>query len=211
MNVIREDELFGKEYACKILAKKPCNRNFALLCTYRNEIDIHSKLAHHDNVVRLYDTFQDDKFIYMIISICSQGSLHDVQYRQDRPFNAFEAKGYLREIMRGLQFIHQNHIIHCDIKPGNIFIDWRFSARIGDFGLAKQIESWNNDTNGELYAPNRGTLNFIAPESITRKVVSYKTDVWAVGVTAYFMRLGHKPFEGIDESDTRQLITDIDY
>lgn len=117
----------------------------------------------------------------------------------------------MRQLVDGVKFIHRNGIIHCDLKLGNVFVDWMLTLRIGDFGSALRYDRQSANANGEVYAPNRGTITYLAPESISRGMMSYKTDIWAIAVMAYNMRLGLSPFRGVNFEHTCKRIKDIEY
>lgn len=121
------------------------------------------------------------------------------------------SKSTFKQIFTGLKHIHDNRIIHCDIKLENVFVDHRGVARIGDFGLSVRCDSHRANANGEIPLANQGTILYLSPELITRNMVSFKSDVWAVAVMAYIMRLGLAPFYGFQEEVTLKLIEDINY
>lgn len=201
-----------KDYACKVLSKKRIKSSSKLFDAYRAEIGIHLQLGHHDNIVDFIESFHDANQVYTIQSICAQGSLLDLQKRQHKTFDEHRCKYYIQQVINGLAFLHSNRIIHRDLKSANVFLDWRFCARIGDFGFAMRYDSSQANENDEMNTPFVcGTRNFLAPEILTRKCVSFKSDVWAVAVMAYYMRVGKCPFDGRTNIETYQRIVHIDY
>lgn len=200
------------KFACKVLAKAAYSRYPYLRSAHQNEIDIHSSLDHHDNVVGLFEHFNDARHIYIMLSYCCGGSLCDaMDLRESQGFTKLETQNFLHQILDGVQFIHGKRIIHGDLKLENVFIDARRFVRIGDLGLAVRYVGHRANENNEMHAPNQGTVAYLAPESIVRGVVSFKTDIWAVAVIAYTMRLGLLPFRGLNDNHTRKLISSIDY
>lgn len=118
---------------------------------------------------------------------------------------------YLRHILSGLNFIHRHRIIHVDLKFENVFINDQGLARIGDFGLSVRFDGHRANADGEMRCPNRGTIIYLAYESVTRGVVSYKTDVWAFAVLAYILKVKQAPFWSAAEERILDEIRDIHY
>lgn len=193
------------------MAKKTWQSNEKILEAYTNEVDIHGSLDHHDHVVGFWEGFSDTKHRYILVSYCANGSLFDLRERQDRPYRELEMKRYLRQILEGLNFIHANRIVHCDLRMENVMVNANGLARIGDFGAALRYDGHRANRNHEIIASNRGTVSYLAPETIARSAFSTKTDVWAVGVMAYAMCLDLLPFDGTNDQHTCKLITDIKY
>ena len=94
-----------------------------------------------------------------------------------------EAKRYIRQICKGVQHMHENNIVHLDIKPENIMFEKKTSQslKLVDFGLACKM---NPD---EIVKVSATTPEFAAPEIVEHDSVGFSTDMWAVGVLAYVM------------------------
>ena len=107
-----------------------------------------------------------------------------------------EARYYLHQIILGLQYIHQKKVIHRDLKLGNLFLTDMMQIKIGDFGLAAQV-----NFDGERKRTVCGTPNYLAPELLHQDVgfgktgYSYEVDYWSIGVILYIMLIGKAPFE----------------
>jgi NIMA (never in mitosis gene a)-related kinase len=87
----------------------------------------------------------------------------------------------ISEICNGLKAIHNENIMHRDLKPENIFISEDFTIKIGDFGIAKQINIFQNST---TYA--KGTFEYMAPEMLQEKPkCNKKVDIWSFGCIIY--------------------------
>lgn len=162
------------DFACKVLAKKSWKIDLNLLDAYRDEVAIHAGLNSHDHVVGFWESFSDAQHAYIIMAYCAKGSLFDLQQRQKRPFTQFETQSYLRQILEGLNFIHGNRIVHCDLKTGNVLVNANGWARIGDFGAALRYDGHRANADEEMIVPIRGTVPYWAPESITRGAFSKK-------------------------------------
>jgi len=104
--------------------------------------------------------------------------------------------------------MHKNKIIHRDLKLGNLFISENMEIKIGDFGLATNIQY-----EGERKHTICGTPNYIAPEILEGKSVghSYEVDFWAIGVIIYTLIIGRPPFETEDVKETYKRIQENNY
>ncbi len=104
--------------------------------------------------------------------------------------------------------MHKNKIIHRDLKLGNLFISENMEIKIGDFGLATNIQY-----EGERKYTICGTPNYIAPEILEGKAVghSYEVDFWAIGVIIYTLIIGRPPYETEDVKETYKRIQENNY
>ncbi|KAA6312865.1 MAG: hypothetical protein EZS28_055853, partial [Streblomastix strix] len=89
----------------------------------------------------------------------------------------------------GLKHLHSLDIVHRDLKPENVFLDKDGNAKTGDFGLALKMES-----KSQVYAA--GTQNYQPSEAHTQNKMTYKSDVWSLGVIITELLTGIHPFEG---------------
>ncbi|MCP4897668.1 MAG: protein kinase [bacterium] len=99
----------------------------------------------------------------------------------------------LIQVCEGLDFAHQNGIIHRDIKPSNIRVLEDGTVKIMDFGIAKSLEGGSNLTQTGIAL---GTAGYLAPEQIQGNTVDPRTDIFALGIVAYELVTGVRPFEG---------------
>ncbi|MEQ2277123.1 hypothetical protein XENORESO_020232, partial [Xenotaenia resolanae] len=104
----------------------------------------------------------------------------------------------VQQILQGLQYLHQTHIAHLDIKPENILMASPGSdhIRICDFGNAIKLD------NSEEYYSKYGTPEYVAPEIVNQTPISTATDIWPVGVITYLCLTGVSPFAGENDRAT---------
>ncbi|OCT61460.1 hypothetical protein XELAEV_18047485mg [Xenopus laevis] len=118
---------------------------------------------------------------------CPGGDL--ASYMNHRSFPKETAVFYSGCIVLGLQFLHERHIIHRDIKPQNILLNWDGYARITDFGISKKTAGYD----GKAYTAC-GSLSYMAPEIFSSNNHGKSVDWWALGVLLYKMLLNKLPF-----------------
>jgi serine/threonine protein kinase len=105
--------------------------------------------------------------------------ISDPNYKMTEP----EAKRYIKQLCEGLQNMHENNIVHLDIKPENILFESKTSPNIKlvDFGLATKLDP------DEVVKVSSATIEFAAPEIVEKDAVGFATDMWAVGVLTYVL------------------------
>ena len=179
----------GREVAVKIINKKlvgPVD-----VQQVKSEIDI-LKIAKHPNIIKLYDVFENEKFIYIIMEYCAGGDLFS--YIEKRGFKLKEERAaeIIHKLCTTVYFLHQYGIVHRDLKPENILMtDDTDSAdiRLVDFGLGKIIGP------GETCTEPFGTFSYVAPEVLQEKPYNFKVDLFAIGIITYLLVAGFLPFD----------------
>lgn len=192
-----------EHYACKVLSKVMV-QDIHLKQLVQNEIKIHCQL-NHEHVVEFIESFNDDKHIYMIQSLCLNHSLRDL-LKHRGAVNINECRYFLNQILKGVEYIHNMRIIHRDLKLGNVLIDEHMQMKIGDFGLAIECDSPRLKSKSLC-----GTTNYLAPEVVDRKGFVLGSDIWACGVMAFVLLYGYTPFEEHDVMETYKRISRVNY
>lgn len=140
-------------------------------------------------MVRFDHVFEDRENVYILMELCRNQTLKELQKRRSR-LTEFELRVYLQQIVSGVGYLHDNLIIHRDLKLGNIFINHKMELKLGDFGLSTKLRS-REETRKTVC----GTPNYIAPEVLEgRAGYSFEVDVWSVGVILFTLAFGHPPF-----------------
>jgi len=168
------------------------------------EIRLHKAVA-HNNLVKLYSYFEDPNFVYIVLELCRKRSLMELHKRR-KAITEPETRYFLHQILLGCLYLHDNKIIHRDLKLGNVFLNDNMEVKIGDFGLATKV-----DYDGERKRTLCGTPNYIAPEVLGKKGHSYEVDVWSLGCILYTLLVGKPPFETQTLKDTYTRIKKNEY
>ncbi|XP_056442488.1 serine/threonine-protein kinase PLK1 [Gadus macrocephalus] len=177
------NEVFAGKIVPKSMIMKPHQRE-----KMTSEITIHQSLD-HANVVGFRGFFEDEDFVFVVLELCRRRSLLELHKRR-KAITEPEARYYMMQLLKGCQYLHDNRIIHRDLKLGNIFLNDEMDVKIGDFGLATKIEY-----DGERKKTLCGTPNYIAPEVLCKKGHSFEVDVWSLGCILYTLLVGKPPFE----------------
>uniref|UniRef100_A0A0K0G289 Serine/threonine-protein kinase PLK n=1 Tax=Strongyloides venezuelensis TaxID=75913 RepID=A0A0K0G289_STRVS len=190
----------GRKVAGKIITGKKPNSNMYMM---HEESDIHKKLK-NPNILRMESCFSYSTYSCMILELCND-SLSGV-LKKLKVLDETSCRYVVREVARGISYLHENQIIHRDIKPGNIFLTKDMDVKIGDFGLS----IYHRDPT-EKITEKCGTYAFYAPEVIDESGYSFGVDVWALGVTLYKMATGHYPFKFKTEQELYEKVKKCDY
>uniref|UniRef100_A0A6B2L1B8 Protein kinase domain-containing protein n=1 Tax=Arcella intermedia TaxID=1963864 RepID=A0A6B2L1B8_9EUKA len=153
-------------------------------------------------VVKSFASFQDDKFLYMLLEFCSGGELQ-YHFEQATKFSEAVTRNYVAQITIALGHLHQKyHIVHRDLKPENILLDEKGYCALIDFNMAIKC-----DDNLVIKNPKHlvvGTLPYMAPEILEGNDHSHKVDWWSLGIIAFELVNGKRPYsstgmEGLTE------------
>ncbi|CAM2722413.1 unnamed protein product [Rotaria socialis] len=167
----------------------PSSRSTAMFERLNAEITIHHQVKHR-NIVELLNYFYDDKYVYLILELCSHGDL-ERYLKEKKTLSESETQTIVKQVVDGLLYLHNHGIIHRDIKLSNLLLSETFEVKIADFGLAKKIPLTREQTNETIC----GTPNYISPEIASRTPHSFATDVWSLGILIVTLLTGHPPFD----------------
>jgi len=181
----------NKEYAIKFLQKKIKGQNIPRTAL-DNEIEILKNIS-HNNIVQLYETLEDNSAIYLIMELIKGSDLFDISDYLGtlRPSTV---AALLTPLLGAISYLHSRGIVHHDIKPENIIIDYtQNTLKLTDFGSAKMCSKITEGAVG-------GTLNYLAPEVLlnmrgAKNVCEKAVDIWSIGILSYVLISGNHPFD----------------
>ncbi|KAJ2833685.1 hypothetical protein GGI24_000754, partial [Coemansia furcata] len=170
------------------------------------EVAIHESLS-HTGVVPLYDSFEDERFVYLVMEHCSSGDLW--RYLRQRGGGgelAALAEGEARHVMRqtagAVSYLHAHGVLHRDLKLANILLTQSMDVRVADFGLA----TWVGHVEPTTMC---GTPSYISPEILARQPYGLEADVWALGCLLVTLLTGSQPFRDSGRRITEDVVAGI--
>ena len=194
----------GQVFAMKIVNLQKCHEVQTRPSQLDDEINILKDL-HHENIVRLYNTFTTKRFKYIQLELVEGGEMFD-HIVAERSFSEEKCRVIMAQLFSALEYLHSHNIIHRDLKPENILCTKGKNGiliKISDFGLSRTLHEQS------LARTMCGTPLYVAPEILTsRPYNGSKVDVWSAGVLLYVMACGFPPFDD-DGHSTRQLFDNI--
>ncbi|TQV95906.1 hypothetical protein V2A60_001072 [Cordyceps javanica] len=177
---------------------------------FQTELQIHSKMK-HKNIVQFWRAFSFQSSTYLVLELCSNGSLMDMVKRR-KGLTEPEVRFYSVQITGAIKYMHSKGIIHRDLKMGNIFLDAQMNAKIGDFGLAALLV-----TGRDMHTIRRttlcGTPNYIAPEILEKgkKGHDHMVDIWSLGIIMFAMFSSKPPFQSSTTDEIYRRARERDY
>jgi eukaryotic-like serine/threonine-protein kinase len=182
-----EDRLLGREVAVKLLAEQFVGDEVAKE-RFMREARAAAGLSSHPHVVTIYDVGEHEGRPYIVMEHMSGGSVADAVRRGLVPRD--QALGWLRAAGSALDAAHARGVVHRDVKPANLLLDENGRLAVGDFGIARVALDDTLTTTGQVL----GTASYMAPEQINGKPATSASDRYSLGVVAYRLLAGRRPF-----------------
>ncbi|GAB1225789.1 hypothetical protein ENUP19_0263G0006 [Entamoeba nuttalli] len=172
------------------------------------EIRLLKKLK-HQHIVRYIASTESHGFLYIIMEYMESGSLLNIVKKFNHLNESLSAK-YIHQVLDGLTFIHDQGIVHRDIKAANILVAKDGSVKIADFGVSVQMNGNEKQETGNDEDPI-GTPNWMAPEVIQMQGTTVKADIWALGCTVIELITGNPPYYDLNPTAALYKIVNDDY
>ncbi|XP_061097388.1 MAP/microtubule affinity-regulating kinase 3-like isoform X4 [Conger conger] len=189
--------LTGREVAIKIIDKTQLNPT-SLQKLFR-EVRI-MKILNHPNIVKLFEVIETEKTLYLVMEYASGGEVFDYLVAHGR-MKEKEARAKFRQIVSAVQYCHQKHIVHRDLKAENLLLDADMNIKIADFGFSNEF------TLGSKLDTFCGSPPYAAPELFQgKKYNGPEVDVWSLGVILYTLVSGSLPFDGQNLKELRERV-----
>ncbi|KAL4476264.1 hypothetical protein ABPG74_009997 [Tetrahymena malaccensis] len=159
----------------------------------------------HPNVLKIYEYFEDDQNIYVITERCYGYNLFDYIILRGK-FVEQETCKIADGVLRALAEAHKQNIVHRDVKPENIMLDFdetrqNFIVKLIDWGLAEEIK-------GDYLQKRCGTLHYLAPEVLNKRY-NEKVDLWSLGMVLYTLIQGSPPICGKSQMDILEQVSEF--
>lgn len=201
----KKGSLKGQDVAVKVIPKSKMTTAIAIE-DVRREVKILRALTGHKNLVQFYDAYEDEDNVYVVMELCKGGELLDRILSRGGKYSEEDAKAVMVQILSVVAYCHLQGVVHRDLKPENFLYvskDEHCQLKAIDFGLSDYVKPDErlNDIVGSAY--------YVAPEVLHR---SYGTeaDMWSIGVIAYILLCGSRPFWARTESGIFRAVLKAD-
>ncbi|KAF5360481.1 hypothetical protein D9756_004630 [Leucocoprinus leucothites] len=155
-----------------------------------SEIDLLKNL-NHENIVKYKGFVKTREYLYIILEFCENGSLHNIVKKFGKfPENLVAV--YISQVLEGLVYLHDQGVIHRDIKGANILTNKDGTVKLADFGVASSVNA------GAANAAVVGSPYWMAPEVIEQSGATTASDIWSVGCVVIELLEGHPPYHDLD-------------
>ncbi|EXB96709.1 CDPK-related protein kinase [Morus notabilis] len=202
---LKKGELKGEQVAVKVIPKAKMTTAIAIE-DVRREVKILRALTGHGNLIQFYDAYEDQDNVYIVMELCEGGELLDRILSRGGKYSEDDARKVLTQILNVVTFFHLQGVVHRDLKPENFLFtskDENSELKAIDFGLSDFVKPDEklNDIVGSAY--------YVAPE-VLHRAYSTEADVWSIGVIAYILLCGSRPFWARTESGIFRTVLKAD-
>jgi eukaryotic-like serine/threonine-protein kinase len=178
--------LSDRTEAMKVLLPSLAGRR-EFVARFMREIKVLASLE-HPNIAALRTAFTADDQFVMIMEYVEGTTLAE---RLERgPFSTADAQNYTGQVLAALSYAHGKHVIHRDIKPGNMMLTPQGVVKLMDFGLARSADEVGLTITGTTL----GSLDYASPEQVQSQLTDERSDLYSVGVSLYQMVTGQRMF-----------------
>ncbi|GMI82455.1 serine/threonine/tyrosine kinase 46 [Hibiscus trionum] len=178
----------GQDVAIKVLRSEHLNEN--LRKEFTQEVNIMRKIR-HKNVVQFIGACTSPPSLCIVTELMSGGSIYDLLHKQKSGFKLPFLLKVAIDVSKGMSYLHQNSIVHRDLKAANLLMDENGVVKVADFGVAR-VQAQPGVMTAET-----GTYRWMAPEVIEHKPYDRKADVFSFGVVLWELLTGKLPYENL--------------
>lgn len=183
-------EVMGRECAVKVLPLSKATDD--AIANFRREIRLQAQLD-HAYLVRALDAGREGKVHYLVTEYVPGDNLRRL-VRTEGPLSMQHAAGVISQVATGLQYAHEQGLIHRDVKPGNILVTPDGVAKLSDLGLSGFLHEGHSDPRAGKIV---GTADYLSPEQITSPTaITAVSDIYSLGCTLYYAISGKVPYPG---------------
>lgn len=206
-SIVREgkNRTTGEKVAVKFIEKKFVDPEELKLL--QREIDIMARVQ-HTNVLRLYEIFDTDTKLSLVMELVNGGELF-YKIVDKGSYSEVEARDIVRQLVEGVDYLHNQGIAHRDLKPENLLCsetERGVVIKIADFGLSKAFSGES------ALQTSCGTPDYAAPEVLRMEGTYDKSvDLWSIGVITYVLLCGFPPFYGKTQAVLFDKILNADF
>ncbi|KAI4363971.1 hypothetical protein MLD38_020120 [Melastoma candidum] len=191
----KKGSIKGQEVAVKVIPKSKMTTAIAIE-DVRREVKILRALTGHGNLVQIHDAYEDDDNVYIVMELCKGGELLDRILSRGGKYSEEDARLVIVQILSAVSYCHLQGVVHRDLKPENFLFttkDENSPLKAIDFGLSDyvKLDERLNDIVGSAY--------YVSPE-VLHRAYGTEADVWSIGVIAYILLCGSRPFWARTES-----------
>jgi eukaryotic-like serine/threonine-protein kinase len=187
---LAQDSKLGERVALKTISSALAGDPSEMVVRFRREVQA-ARLVTHSNVIRIHDLNEDGALLFLSMEYVDGETLHS-RVKRMGALDVPEAREILAQVAAGVAAAHAAGVVHRDLKPQNVLLSTDGGVKVIDFGLAKTTYTAGMTATGMIL----GTPEYMAPEQIRGSRSDARTDVYALGATAYFTLCGRPPFEG---------------
>ncbi|XP_041271222.1 STE20-like serine/threonine-protein kinase isoform X3 [Onychostruthus taczanowskii] len=149
---------------------------------YMVEIDILAS-CDHANIVKLLDAFYYENNLWILIEFCAGGAVDAVMLELERPLTEPQIKVVCRQTLEALNYLHENKIIHRDLKAGNILFTLDGDIKLADFGVSAKNTRTIQRRDSFIGTPYWMAPEVVMCETSKDRPYDYKADIWSLGIT----------------------------